>query len=102
MAKITKKEKQPLELAVIRPCCAAVDVGSMMMMVSYSDTEGNQYLIESDAFTADLKQVAGTLKKAGVVDVAMEATGSYWMAFYQILEEHGMRVTVVNRWPKTL
>lgn len=96
MGKVTKKEKQSLQLTVIRPCCAAVDVGSMMMMISYSDVEGNQYLLEVDAFTADLESAAGTLKKAGVKEVAMEATGPYWMAFFRILEEHGMKVIVVN------
>lgn len=96
MAQPTKQEKRPLQLAVIRTSCAAIDVGSMMMMVSYSDTEGNQYLIETDAFTQDLEQVGKTLVNAGIKDVAMEATGPYWMAFYQILEEQGMKVTLVN------
>jgi transposase len=96
MAKTTKQEKQSLQLAIIRPCCAAVDVGSMMMMVSYSDAGGNQYLLEADAFTEDLEQVAKTLVSASVKELAMEATGSYWMAFYQILEEHGINVTLVN------
>ena len=96
MAKITQREERALQLTVVRPCCAAVDVGSMMMMISYSDTAGNQYLLESDAFTEDLETAAATLKNAGVRDVAMEATGPYWMSFYQILEQHGMKVTVVN------
>jgi transposase len=96
MAKTTKQKKKSLQLAIIRPCCAAIDVGSMMMMVSYSDAEGNQYLLEADAFTEDLEQVTKTLVDAHVKEVAMEATGPYWMAFYQILEEHGLKVTLVN------
>ncbi len=96
MAKTTKQEKRSLQLAVIKPCCAAVDVGSMMMMVSYSDSEGNQYLMEIDAFTESLEKAAKTFQQVGVKEVAMEATGSYWMAFYQILEEHGMKITMVN------
>ncbi|MFI5140653.1 MAG: IS110 family transposase [Sphingobacteriales bacterium] len=96
MAKTTKQEKQSLQLAVIRPCCAAIDVGSMMMMVSYSDTEGNQYLMEVDAFTSDLEQAAKTIFDAGVRDVGMEATGPYWISLFQILEGYGMKVTLVN------
>ncbi len=96
MAKTTKKENQSLQLAIIRPCCAGIDVGSMMMMVSYSDTEGNLYLMETDAFTEDLEKAAKTLRDAGISEVSMEATGSYWMAFYQILEEYGMKITLVN------
>jgi len=60
------KQKQSLQFAVINPCCAAIDVGSMMMMVSYSDAQSNQHLLEVDAFTASLQQLATTLKQAGV------------------------------------
>lgn len=95
MAKEEKKQKS-LQLAVLRPCCAAIDVGSMMMMVSYSDLEGNQYLLETDAFTGDLEQLTNTLLEAGVKEVAMEATGSYWMALYQMMEQRGLKITLVN------
>ena len=96
MAKKTKQEQSLLQLALIRPCCAAIDIGSMLMVVSYSDTEGNQFILEIDAFTEDLVKLANTLLEAGVKEVAMEATGSYWMALYQILEQHGLKITIVN------
>ena len=35
-----------LQFAVINPCCAAIDVGSMMMMISYSDVQGKQHLLK--------------------------------------------------------
>src|ERR1700722_18388593 len=90
------KTKQSLQLAVINPNCAAIDIGSMMMMVSYSDIEGNQYLLEVDAFTGDLEKLAQTLQDAGVISVAMEATGVYWMVLYEILESYGFKVSLVN------
>src|SRR6478672_3551610 len=95
---MAKKEKRshPLQFAVINPCCAAIDVGSMMMMVSYSDVEGKQHLMEVDTFTESLQQLADNLKQAGVTHVAMEATGVYWIAVYEILEQQGFKVTLVN------
>lgn len=95
---MTKKAKQnePFELAVINPCCAAIDVGSMMMMVAYSDSKGNQNLLEVDAFTESLQDLATTLKQAGVTHVGMEATGVYWIVVYEILEQQGFTVTLVN------
>lgn len=90
------KKNQSLQLAVINPCCAAIDVGSMMMMVAYSDEQGNQYLLEVDAFTESLQTLATTLQQAGVTHVAMEATGVYWIVVYEILEQQGFRVTLVN------
>ncbi len=95
---MSKKTKplQSLQLAVINPCSAAIDVGSMMMMVAYSDYHGNQNLLEIDAFTESLQGLATTLQQAGVTHVAMEATGVYWVVVYEILEQHGFKVTLVN------
>jgi len=90
------KEKQVKQLALIRPHCAAIDVGSMLMMVAYSDAEGNQHLLESGAYTTELEQLTVTLKQAGVKEVAMEATGVYWMVIYELLEQHDFKVTLVN------
>jgi transposase len=94
--KAKAKQNQLLQLAVINPCCAAIDVGSMMMMVAYSDREGNQNLLEVDAFTESLQHLATVLQQAGITHVAMEATGVYWIAVYEILEQHGFKVTLVN------
>jgi transposase len=95
MAKQTK-QPQALQLAVIHPFSAAIDVGSMLMMVSYSDEHGMQHLLEADGFTDSLQQLAATLKSAGVSHVAMEATGVYWIAVYEILEQQGFKLTLVN------
>lgn len=94
--KTKSKPMKPLELAIIRPCCAAIDVGSMMMMVAYSDSHGNQNLLEIDAFTESLQDLTTTLQQAGVIHVAMEATGVYWIVVYEILEQQGFKVTLVN------
>jgi transposase len=68
----------------------------MMMMVAYSDEQGNQHLLEVDAFTESLQTLATTLQQAGVTHVAMEATGVYWIVVYEILEQQGFQVTLVN------
>ncbi len=90
------KQKTNLQLAVVDHHTAAIDVGSKMMMVSYSDKEGNQRLLEVDSFTEDLHELVKTLQTEGIKQVAMEATGVYWMALYEILEREGLKVTVVN------
>jgi len=96
MAKQSEQKKSPLQLAVINQHTAGIDVGSMLMMVSYTDTSGNQCLIETDGFTHSIDALAKTLQQAGVTDVAMEATGVYWMSLYEVLEQHGITVTLVN------
>lgn len=90
------KVKSKLQLPVINHHTAAIDVGSMMMMVSYSDKDGNQCLLEVDAFTESLAELAQTLKAENITQVSMEATGIYWMALYELLEQQGLKVIVVN------
>lgn len=97
MAKLMKQtDAAAMHLAVINPNTAAIDVGSMLMMVSFSDAEGKNYLIETDGFTQSITALATTLKQASVTHVAMEATGVYWMALYEVLEQHGLVVTLIN------
>lgn len=92
--KVTKKND--LQLGIIYPHSAAIDVGSMNMLVSYSDENRGQVVNEFAAYTESLVLMAEELKAAGVIEVGMEATGVYWMAVYEILEQYGFKVTLVN------
>ena len=83
-------------LAILNAHAAGIDIGSMLMMVSYTDPSGQQKLLECTGFTEDLVKMAKVLKSEGVTDVAMEGTGVYWMAVYEILEQVGVKVTLTN------
>ena len=95
MAKTTKQISLN-SLAIINEHTAGIDIGSMLMMVSYTDNQGKHFLMETDGFTKSLEELASTLQKAGVTHVAMEATGIYWMSLYEILENYGLEVTLIN------
>ena len=41
--------------------------------------------------TADLEMLADWLRQCGVTTVAMEATGVYWIALFELLERRGFR-----------
>lgn len=47
-------------------------------------------------FTADLHQLADWLAACRVNTIAMEATGVYWIALFEVLESRGFQVYVVN------
>jgi transposase len=97
MSKQNKEQKQQsLNLGIIYPMAAGLDVGSMNMMVSYPGTDGVQTVTEYSAYTEDLHKMADDLKQAGVTHVGMEATGVYWMSVYEVLDQHSFRVTLVN------
>jgi len=46
--------------------------------------------------TSQMKQLCEHFKAEGVRTVAMEATGVYWINLYDVLEEAGFKVVVVN------
>lgn len=88
--------KSPLQLGVIYPHSAGIDVGSMNMMVAYCGPDGTQIVQEFGAYTADLHQLANHLKAAGITHIGMEATGSYWMALFDVLTSYGFNVILAN------
>ena len=46
--------------------------------------------------TAELKAMADWLKQCGIRTVAMQSTGVYWVAAYDIFEQAGLEVYLVN------
>jgi len=47
-------------------------------------------------FTQDLYALAAWLQRCGIKTVAMESTGVYWIPLFQILEDRGLEVCLVN------
>lgn len=83
-------------LPVINFHAAGIDVGSTVMAVSYTDNTGNQCLFKTGCFTRELRELSLLLASEGVKDVAMEATGVYWMSLYEMLEDVDIRVTLIH------
>src|SRR5215203_2434868 len=48
------------------------------------------------AFTGNLYRMADWLKECGIETVAMESTGVYWIPVFQVLEERGFEVRLVD------
>jgi transposase len=48
------------------------------------------------SFTHDLHRLADWLEACGIETVAMESTGVYWIPVYEVLEERGFEVLLVN------
>src|SRR5215831_9570206 len=47
-------------------------------------------------FTRDLQQMRAWLKKCKVTEIAMESTGQYWRALWNLLEGHFDKLLLVN------
>src|SRR5262245_51106559 len=81
---------------LINPHAAGVDIGSRehWACVPSKATAGN--VRQFGTFTADLEAMAQWFQDCGVTSVAMEATGVYWIALFQILERRGFQVILAN------
>lgn len=89
-----KKEKTSgvAQLPVLNALAAGVDVGSEKMHVSIAGGEPRVF----ETFTAGLVSLRDYLREQGVISVAMEATGVYWLPLYELLEAVPLEVVVVN------
>src|SRR5882724_4210381 len=79
-------------LQVLDPTAAAIDVGSEQLHVSVAG--GSPKIFGTT--TGQLHELRDWLKAQGVRSVAMEVTGIYWLCPYEVLEQAGLQVVVVN------
>jgi transposase len=91
-----KPHDATLGLAVVHPQAAGIDVGNAEHYVAVPPHLDAQTVRVFGCFTADLKALADWLQQCGIETVAMQSTGVYWIALYDILSERGMKVFLVN------
>ncbi len=92
----SKKSQREQQLEMINPNAAGIDVASEEMWVCVPEDRAENNIRKFGAFTCDLYAIADWLKACGVTGVAMESTGIYWIPLYQVLEERGFEVCLVN------
>lgn len=83
-------------LEVVHPHAAGIDVGNSAHYVAVRPDRDTEPVRRFDCFTADLHRLADWLRSCGVKTVAMQSTGVYWIPLYEILEDRGFEVYLVN------
>lgn len=76
----------------IRENVAGIDIGSKKIFISANGEEVVSFL----TFTEDLYKAKDYLLEKKIETVAIEATGVYWIILYDILEEAGIDVWLVD------
>lgn len=85
-------------MRVMVRCGAGIDVNKRNVVVNCRRVEGKEVETETRTYgttTPELLQMTDWLASWGVTDVAMESTGVYWHAVYNLLEG-SYKVMVVN------
>jgi transposase len=86
---------QPTPL-VLEANAAGIDVGAAEMYVAVPADRDAEPVQVFGTFTEDLQRLAAWLVACKITTVAMESTGVYWIPLYQLLEDQGLRVCLVN------
>jgi transposase len=79
-----------------RPDAAGIDLGATVHYVAVAPDRDKQPVRSFGTQTGDLHALADWLIACKIKTVAMEATGVYWIPLFQILEDRGLEVCLVN------
>ena len=89
-------EKRERRSAVLEPDAAGIDIGAHEIYVAVPLDCDEKTTRRFSSFTYDSHALADWLENCRVRTVAMESTGVYWIPLFQILEERGFMVYLVN------
>ena len=93
---MSKSKTKPNGLPIINEFAAGIDIGSRFHVVAVGSDLCDEPVRTFQAFTSDLLRMADWLIEIGIQTVAMESTGVYWVAAYEILESRGINVILAN------
>lgn len=88
--------KKGKTLPLVNRNAAGIDVGSRNHYAAVPADRDESPVRVFSTYTSDLHSLALWLKECGIDTVAMESTGVYWIPVFQILEQHGLKVCLVN------
>lgn len=91
-----RSRRQKKRFSTINPNAAGIDVGSRFHVVAVPAGRDEESVRTFESFTGDLHRLADWLCDCQVETVAMESTGVYWVALFEILEARGLNVIVTN------
>jgi hypothetical protein len=95
--RVSKKHRPSVSLLErIQPDAAGIDCGQNSHFVAVPPDRDPQPVREFRTFTAELERLADWLAQCRIKTVAMESTGVYWIPLYEILEQRGLEVMLVN------
>jgi transposase len=80
----------------IFPNAAGIDVGASSHWVAVPPGRDAQLVREFGPMTNDLHALAAWLIACGVDTVVLESTGVYWIPLFEILEQRGLKVWLVD------
>src|SRR5207248_10427044 len=92
----TKRRREQGSMFPVHPDAAAIDIGATVHVAAVGPARDPEPVRSFGTFTGDLHRLADWFAQCGIKTVVMESTGVYWIPIYEILEQRGFEVRVVN------
>ena len=93
----SKRSRAERDISLTHPDAGAIDIGSRMHVAAVPpDRDKSEPVRTFGTCTGDLQRLVDWFERCGVRTVAMESTGVYWISVYEILEQRGFEVMLVN------
>src|SRR5258707_9583788 len=94
---MARKSIVPNEVwSVVNPHAAGLDIGASEIWACVPAERDTAPVRMFATFTPDWQALAAWLVACRVTTVAMESTGVYWIPIFELLEERGLQVYLVN------
>lgn len=93
---LRKIQSEDVSLEVVHPAAAGIDIGNESHYAAVPPNVDSEPVRRFGCTTAELRALADWLKQCRIRTIAMQSTGVYWIAVYDILEEAGFEVYLVN------
>ena len=96
----TRKPKQPKLHEILQetknPNAAGIDLAATEAVVAVGLDRDTPAVRTFSLFTRGLHELRDWLLQCKITTVAVESTGNYWICLYEMLEEAGIEVWLVN------
>jgi transposase len=96
MACTRSSRRRRKDISPTHPDAAAIDIGATMHVAAVGPGRDPEPVRSFGTFTGDLQRLADWFAKCWIRTVAMESTGVYWIPAFEILDQRGFEVVLVN------
>lgn len=83
-------------IKIINPDSAGIDIGASSHFVAVPAGRDKETVREFECYTPDIQQMIKWLKQCKIKTIVMESTGSYWIPVFEMLEQAGFEVNLVD------
>jgi len=83
-------------IKVINPDTAGIDIGASSHFIAVPEGRDTKIVREFGCFTVDIEAMIRWLRSCKIKTVVMESTGSYWIPVFEMLDQAGFEVKLVD------